>query len=317
MLGASVATAFVFWAVPTVAQPQSLPPRVSASASVPTAPAPAAIAWAGSLSERRLAAEVAKAEADAAKAAFEAGPDQQRANALRMQVEVAKLQAEIAKLQQETSNGGTGGAVWITAGSSLLAALIAVVGIFVTARHSIRQALQNRIGVLDLKHYDQRTEAYRALLKAMEPLATQVDCPPLRPADCRAMAAELRRQYYSGCGLLLTADARAWWSCLVAVLARASEKEVLLVPADSASYSKECSEPELVKHRRTLGLTCDEKPERERERCYEYEFAGPTVPSHHATSEIQDYVVLQFTASRFRSELSKDLQSRRQIADLV
>lgn len=261
---------------------------------------------------RKLIAEAVKAEVDAAisEAARGKAKGQEFDKAL---AEIYRLKAETDKLRKESANLPPSFTIWIP----VFSALVAVVGVYMTARNGIRQALENRVGTLDEKLYDQRTAAYKDFLKAMEPLGTQVKNAPLTPIACQAVASNLRRIYYAGGGLVLTDDSRLWWSCLVALLAKAGALSGgrLKVPMDSAAYADECSDYRLEHHRKLLGLDSSDA----RIVCHTHVFGKVSDvgdPKPLKTERIKDYVFLHFAASRFRSALAHDFQSRRLIADL-
>jgi hypothetical protein len=205
---------------------------------------------------------------------------------------------------------------WLTAGATVLAAVIAVAGVSWTARNGIRQAMEGRVGTLDAKLYDARSTAYAKLVEAMQPLATQ-RATRLTAQECESVADELQRLYYSGSGLLLGSEARRWWSCLVALLATAGRTGIKLnVPESGRAYAEQCRDDLLNEHRCTLGLTMKNRwksADEERAACYTV-FDERTL--HADTEAIRHYVVLQFAASRLRSALAGDLSSRRPIGDL-
>lgn len=250
----------------------------------------------------------------------------------KVEAETQKLTAEAAKLTADTSNVP----LWIR---DQLGVIIGFVGVLATGWVGFQTALKSRIGQFDMGLFQERLKTYGNMLSATKAFAMYFPEQVVDQKICAQTGRLLRAQFFSLTGTLLTASARDRYMSLLDALTRAARADGLNVPRDDADYARWISMTQVDEYRKILDLTEPSTPEKltprqaenEIERCARHEFGKHLDPrlrsqittelksegSDAAAAQLfQDYVVLQFAASRLRTELSNDIGSRRPLTDV-
>ena len=245
---------------------------------------------------QKLALEVAKLESEVRKLDSE----RQEQSADR----VLKLDAELKKLRAESENV----APWWGA---LAGALFGFFAVALTGWFAWRQSVKARISSFDMKVFEARLANYGRLVAATEALALYAPYRLVDQAACQTAARRLKSQYSSLTGLLLTEESKARYIALTHALMRAANTTNLKVPANTVELREWWDEEVLRNERLNLGLAQksdvrpEERSEAENKAVNNHQFGDPQ------THPAADFIVLHFAASRFRSALIGDIQSRR------
>jgi hypothetical protein len=285
------------WSLPLVASGQpargerAVAPAISKGA--PTTPDPKS-----NLDLQKLILEVAKLESEVRKLESES----QDLAAARSQ----QLDAELGKLRAETLHVPPW---WGT----LVGALLGFLAVALTGFIAWRQALKAKVGAFDMKVFEARMAGYGKLVAATDVLALYAPHRLVDKATCQLAALRLKADYFGLTGLLLTKESKERYLALAHALMRAATTDNLRVPADTAQL-REWWDDELLKNERTnLGLekpgkmAPDQRAQAENNAVNNHQFGDPR------THPAADFIVLQFAASRFRSALIDDIQSRREL----
>jgi hypothetical protein len=246
----------------------------------------------------------------------------------REALELARLEAEIAKFRVEAATAAPWYAAPLVSGAAVL---IGFLGVMVTGLLGLRTALSTRIHEFDTRLFEARLEAYGALLAPTRVFALHF---PERFIDrdvCAQAGHELRKEYFGLAGTLMTVQARKRYMTLQLLLTRAVRAESLRVPTTDSDYGDWIDEQKIKRYRELLGFERTAEPpqdeasaEVEMIACREHVFKLPASAGAAAdptadlalAQRFQDFVALQFAASRLRTELGRDVSARRPIADL-
>jgi hypothetical protein len=247
----------------------------------------------------------------------------------REALELARLEAEIAKLRGEAAAAAPWYAAPLVSGATVL---IGFLGVMVTGLLGLRTALSTRVHEFDTRLFEARLQAYGALLAPTRVFALHF---PERFVDrdvCAQAGRELRKEYFGLAGTLMTMQARRRYMTLQLLLTRAARAESLRVPTTHSDYADWIDEEKINRYRELLELTPradptpDDAAKAEMAACRDHIFVGQPVPAGAAADpasemalaqRFQDFVALQFAASRLRTELGHDVSARRPIADLI
>jgi hypothetical protein len=214
-------------------------------------------------------------------------------------LEIEKLELEVSKLKNRELPA------WVTG------VFGAVVGIVATAG-SIWVSRRTRFGALDQSVHVKRLDAYPEAVKATAPLAVYFPgygpcTDAIGPAECHLMGEALSRWYFDGGGLLMSNGARDAYFKLARALTRASAAHEIRAPkfpkdADEISLKK------LDKYRKLF-------PQSKLDDVENWTFGDDVPETSSADGRFKDYIFLQRLSSALRTELSKDLRSRRRASN--
>jgi hypothetical protein len=240
-------------------------------------------------------------------------------------LEKEKLKLEIKKLKNETS--------WRSP-SQLSSGALGFLGGIITAGLAWWGSRRTRLGTYDHAVLSKRLAKYDDLVNAMEPLTLNFPKIPISKSTCRAIGECLSACYYSGTGILLSEEARRWYSIFVNALTRAAAGAPDIKAPSLDQYSKFVSENNVDKYRKELSIDNDKSFENIRDRVQMWDFDNHVAPTvgwfsgalhrlrqrffkederklSEQAQEFGDFVLLQTLASRFRTALTQDLRGRR------
>lgn len=238
----------------------------------------------------------------------------------KSKLEIEHLQAQIAKLKAETREiqpwyGPTLGAI--------VGVVLGFLGVTLTVLVGFRTALKARLNEFDVRLYEKRLEVYGRMVEATSGIALFFPEHVVDQGICAEMGRQLRHEFFSITGTVLTDAARKRYMTLLHALTHAARGERLNVPRNDDDYARGISEEQVGEYRRTLMLTMGPSGEKldaeaEMKRCREHRFGVPLEPAAEGPAErFKDFVVLQFAASRLRTELGRDVNARRPLTELA
>jgi hypothetical protein len=223
----------------------------------------------------------------------------------KAELEVEKLKLEVAQLK--------GPYIW----GWLLPGIFGLLTGVAAAATSLWVAYLGRLGAVDQAVHEKRLKSYPSLVKPASRFALYFpgDDPDAKtsvaPADCRAMGRALAEWYFGTGGLLLSDGARDAYFRLARALTRASLANDLKVPqfpTDAENISKEkVDDYQKLLVEQNLSLDDVNK----------WEFGSASekeAPDPRLHMKFKDYVFLQRLSSQLRTQLTKDLRSRRRPA---
>lgn len=288
------------WSFPLIAfgQPARGERPVASTAS---RGAPATPDQKANLDLQKLILEVTKLESEARKLESES----QDLTTARFQ----KLDAELGKLRAETLHVQPW---WGT----LVGALLGFLAVALTGWVAWRQSIKARISSFDMKVFEARLAGYGKLVATTDTLALFAPHRLVDKGACQSAARRLKTQYFNLTGMLLTAESKERYLALAHALMRAGTCDNLKVPADTVQLRQWWDEETLRNERVNLGLVKSAKAKHKKMTPKQRADAENTAVNNHEFGDPQthpnaDFVVLQFAASRFRSALIEDIQSRR------
>jgi hypothetical protein len=165
-------------------------------------------------------------------------------------------------------------------------------------------ARRARIGALDQALHEKRIEVYAELVAATTQLALYFPSKPsVSSSDCHVMGEAMSAWYFKKGGLLMSPAARDAYFLLARALTRASlvpELRVPIFPVDAHQVSV----TRVDRYRQELA-------DRALSDVEGWEFGGAVPESGAPSLRFKDFVFLQRLSSSLRTELSKDLHSRR------
>jgi hypothetical protein len=302
MMAVNLLIAAILWSLAPGVEAQRADKKGPARSATPVAPAVATEKEQGDLHKVRLEIdklnlEIRKLESERRDMAIDAIP--------KRDAEVDKLRAEAREVQPW----------WGT----LVGALLGFLAVALTGWIAWRQAMKARIGTFDMKIMEARLAGYGVMVAAADTLALYAPFRPITKEVCLLAVNRLKVAYYSLTGLLLTQESQRRYVCLTHALLRASRE--LRGPAKEAVVAGLWKEADLKELRSRIGLTKPWwrlKPWRFwslRETRFKAEISAVDKYPFGVRAEpaADDYVVLQFAASRFRTALIADIGSRRRL----
>ena len=192
----------------------------------------------------------------------------------------------------------------------VLTALIALIGALLVGGMGIYVGRLAGKNALDLETHSARVELYQGLVSAAEPLALYF--PPscgsgassLDPSTCLSIGRKMSEWYFEKGGLLLSPEARDAYFTLARALTRASQVKVLAAPrfpddADSISVASTDAYWKELDNTVFRGKDIETWPFGV--------FEGAAEPH----LKFKDYVFIRKLSSDLRTELTKDIRSRR------
>lgn len=212
--------------------------------------------------------------------------------------------------------------------ATFLAAVVAAIAAIIGAWTSWRTASRARRATYDHAVVEKRLEKYGQLVEATSPFAIYFPSKQLDAAQCQSVGEELRKNYFSGTGIIFSPESRDMYMSLVFAVTKAAAATSLNVPTLD-SYADSINLEVLADCQTCLGLTqADHRSWHKVIDGWEFGLAAPMDVtarrsdedrgdhrecrlSPHFVHSIRDYVLLQRLTSLLRTELADDIVSRR------